>query len=71
MHLGWPITPDVTRSTRSIEPIDPEGWKRDPSRPLTFRLLALLGALSFLTLGISSVLPMLQRTEPAGQRGKP
>ena len=54
---------------RSIEPLDPEGWDRDPGRPLGLRLLALLGALSFLALGISSLLPMLQR--PGPQRPEP
>jgi hypothetical protein len=44
-----------------LEPIDPEGWDKDHGRPLALRLLALLGALSFLTLGISSLLPILQR----------
>ena len=52
---------------RSMEPIDPEGWDRDPGRPLALRLLALLGALSFLTLGISSLLPILQRQSPIPQ----
>jgi len=48
-----------------LEPIDPEGWDKDPSRPLGLRLLALLGALSFLALGISSLLPILQRQGPS------
>ena len=56
---------------RSIGPNEPEGWDKDPDRPLGVQLLAVHGTQSFLTLGISSVLPMLQRTEPAGQRGKP
>jgi len=47
-----------------VEPIDPEGWNKDPGRPLGLRLLALLGALSFLALGISSLLPILQRQGP-------
>jgi len=47
-----------------LEPIDPEGWDKDPGRPLSLRLLALLGALSFLALGISSLLPILQRQGP-------
>ena len=50
-----------------VEPIDPEGWDNDPGRPLGLRLLALLGALSFLALGISSVLPLLQRQGPIPQ----
>lgn len=56
---------------RSIGPLDPEGWDRDPGRPLGLRLLALLGALSFLALGISSLLPMLQRQGPGPQRPEP
>lgn len=44
---------------RLMEPIDPEGWDKDPGRPLGLRLLALLGARSFLALGISSLLPVL------------
>ena len=56
---------------RSMEPIEPEGWDRDPGRPLALRLLALLGALSFLTLGISSLLPILQRPGPGPQRPEP
>jgi hypothetical protein len=48
-----------------LEPIDPEGWDKDPGRPLGLRLLALLGALSFLALGISSLLPILQRQGPS------
>ena len=55
-----------------LEPIDPEGWDKDPGRPLGLRLLALLGALSFLALGISSLLPILQRpgTVPEGEATK-
>jgi len=47
-----------------MELIDPEGWDKDPVRPLVLRLLALLGALSFLALGISNLLPILQRQGP-------
>ena len=54
-----------------LEPIDPEGWDKDPGRPLVLRLLALLGALSFLALGISSLLPILQRPGPGPQRSEP
>jgi hypothetical protein len=45
--------------------IGPEGWDKDPVRPLGLRLLALLGALSFLALGISNLLPILQRQGPS------
>ena len=54
-----------------LEPIDPEGWDKDPGRPLGLRLLALLGALSFLALGISSLLPILQRPGPGPQPPEP
>ncbi|MCX5943332.1 MAG: hypothetical protein NTU65_09760 [Cyanobacteria bacterium] len=47
-----------------VQPIDPEGWDKDPGRPLALRLLALLGAVSFLALGIGSLLPILQRQDP-------
>ena len=47
-----------------VEPIDPEGWDKDPGRPLGLRLLSLLGALSFLALGISSLLPTLHPQAP-------
>jgi hypothetical protein len=47
-----------------LEPIDPVDWDKDPGRPLGLRLLALLGALSFLALGISSLMPILQRQSP-------
>ena len=43
-----------------VEPIDPEGWDKDPGRPLGLRLLALLGAFSFLSLGIINLMPILQ-----------
>jgi hypothetical protein len=51
-----------------LEPIDPEGWDNDPGRPLVLRLLALLGALSFLALGANSLLPILQQGPPAPKR---
>ena len=54
-----------------LEPIDPEGWDKDPGRPLGLRLLALLGALSFLALGISSLLPILQRPGPGPEGPEP
>ena len=41
-----------------------DGWDKDLGRPLGLHLLALLGALSFLALGISSLLPILQRQGP-------
>ena len=53
-------TRPLSNNIRSIEPIDPEGWDMDPGRPLVLLLLALLGTLSFLSQGISSLLPILQ-----------
>ena len=46
---------------RSIEPNEPEGCDKDPDRPLGVQVLALLGAPTFLTLGISSTLAILQK----------
>jgi hypothetical protein len=46
----------------------------DPGRGLGLRLLALLGAFSFLLLGISSIAPLLQPAPPPelpGQRQAP
>ncbi len=60
-HRPWPAR------HLPLEPIDPEGWDRDPGRPLALRLLALLGALSFLALGINRLLPILQRQDPIHQ----
>lgn len=46
-------------------PGDDEGPLVDPGRPLGLRLLALLGAVSFLMLGLSTVLlPLLQPSPP-------
>ena len=42
----------------------------DPGRPLGLRLLALVGALSFVMLGLSSLLPLLQ-PQPDGPRPQP
>jgi hypothetical protein len=36
----------------------------DPGRSLGLRLLALLGAFSFLMIGLSSLVPLLQPTPP-------
>lgn len=45
-----------------VRPPTPEDdWPEDPGRPWPLRLLALVGAFSFLMLGLSSVvLPLLQ-----------
>jgi hypothetical protein len=42
----------------------------DPGRPIGQRLLALLGAFSFVMIGLSSLLPLLQST-PAPLRPQP
>ena len=55
--------------SRSIEPIEPEGWHGDPCRALGLGLFELLGALSLMALSISSLLPILQRTEPTPSAG--
>lgn len=53
------------------EPNDDGDWPVDRGRPLGLRLLALLGALSFVMLGLSSLTPLLQplRTPPAQPEG--
>lgn len=40
-------------------PEDDEDPLQDPGRPLGLRLLALLGALAFVMLGVSSIAPLL------------
>ena len=40
---------------------DGDDWPVDRGRPLGLRLLALVGALAFVMLGINSLLPVLQR----------
>lgn len=44
------------------EPDDGD-WPVDPGRPLGLRLLALLGAFSFVMLGLSSLAPLLHPPE--------
>lgn len=43
---------------------DPDDWPIDQGRPWGLRLLALVGALAFLMLGISSLLPTFQQPVP-------
>jgi len=43
-------------------------WPVDRGRPLGLRLLALLGALSFVMLGLSSLVPLLNPQPPAPPR---
>lgn len=45
-------------------PTDQDGPLEDRGRSLGLRLLALLGALSFVLLGISSIEPLLQPAPP-------
>ena len=60
------------RSTRMVD--DDGDWPVDRGRPLGLRMLALLGALSFVMLGLSVVVPLLHPQEfqpPQPQRRKP
>lgn len=43
---------------------EPDDWPIDQGRPWGLRLLALLGALAFVMLGINSLLPVLQQPLP-------
>jgi hypothetical protein len=43
---------------------DPDDWPTDPGRPWLLRLLALLGALAFVMLGVNSLLPAFQPPAP-------
>jgi hypothetical protein len=43
---------------------DPDDWPTDPGRPWLLRLLALLGALAFVMLGVNSLLPVFQPPAP-------
>ena len=43
---------------------DQEDWPIDQGRPLLLRLLALLGALGFLMLGVNSLLPAFEPPSP-------
>jgi hypothetical protein len=50
---------------RRIPPdLDDGDWPVDRGRPLGLRLLALLGAFSFLMLGLSSLAPLLHPPQP-------
>ena len=49
-------------SRRQREQLD-DDWPIDPGRPLGLRLLALLGAFSFVMLGLSSLTPLLHPPE--------
>ena len=43
---------------------DPDNWPIDQGRPWGLRLLALVGALAFVMLGINSLLPVFQQPVP-------
>ncbi len=43
---------------------DQEDWPIDQGRPLLLRLLALLGALGFVMLGVNSLLPAFEQPSP-------
>jgi hypothetical protein len=52
------------RRPSGVNEEDPETWPVDRGRPLGLRLLALLGAFSFLMLGVSSLVPLLRPPPP-------
>lgn len=55
----------MPNSKRPQDPIDADEPLVDPGRSLALRLLALLGAASFVMLGVSSVVvPLMQPAEP-------
>jgi hypothetical protein len=58
-----PFRPCPPPQFRSL-PCEQEEPLEDRGRSLGLRLLALLGAFSFLMLGISSIAPLLQPPEP-------
>jgi hypothetical protein len=43
---------------------DQEDWPIDQGRPVLLRLLALLGALGFVMLGVNSLLPAFEQPSP-------
>ena len=43
---------------------DQDDWPIDQGRPLLLRLLALLGALGFVMLGVNSLLPAFDQPSP-------
>ena len=43
---------------------DQEDWPMDRGRPVLLRLLALLGALGFVMLGVNSLLPAFEPPSP-------
>ena len=54
---------------RNLKPLPPsmedqEDWPIDQGRPVLLRLLALLGALGFVMLGVNSLLPAFEPPSP-------
>ena len=49
-------------------PLPDDDWPVDRGRPLGLRLLALLGALSFVMLGLSVLAPLLHPQQPQPPR---
>lgn len=60
--MHQPGDADVMMPASSMD--DPDDWPIDEGRPWGLRLLALVGALAFLMLGISSLLPVFQQPVP-------
>jgi len=63
-----PMTDRTMRPDRETDPTDDHDLLQDPGRSLWSRLLALLGAVSVLLVGVSGIVaPLLQPTPPAPQ----
>ena len=63
-----PMTDQTMRPHRETDPTDDDDLLQDPGRSLWSRLLALLGAVSVLLIGVSSIVaPLLQPSPPAPQ----
>jgi hypothetical protein len=50
---------------------EPDDWSIDQGRPWGLRLLALVGALAFVMLGINSLLPVFQQPIPPPAPAQP
>lgn len=60
-----PVRPVGGPHGRSASGVPPDDdWPVDRGRPIGLRLLALLGALSFLMIGLSAVVPLLRPPPP-------
>jgi hypothetical protein len=59
------MTPKPSPRQRQPSPLeDAEDWPVDRGRPWLLRLLALVGALAFVMLGLNSLFPLLQQPMP-------